>query len=589
MGKNKIVAEERWDAIRKAYAGGTNKTQRRESIHSRTFLKSITEEEIQKVAHIKTIKENNNEITRTTKNNGESNCFSLFDSNVYYDEDSMILKKGISRVAINRGEMVTQRKKDISDDWRTIILSLGGKEFRTKLKNLKTFPLSRLGIIANAKSKETIERLCDGFVPGIPPVIYFDRNPKNFRMVLDLYRSKEMHVCEQLCSLVMKDEFDFWGLDEIFLQPCCALKYFPNIDRSIKDKKEEQKEQKRNERRVKEENFGESLTGILRSKLWDLFEYPETSKGAQTIAATSMLFVFLSTITFILDSTLEHDDDDDDEGLRLYVGTVNLFDNLAIVFFTIEYLSRLLLCPNKKTFILDYMNLVDLVAILPFYISLILEGLEDMQIIGKAGKIIRLVRIMRILRIFKMVRHFVGLQSLVYTLHQAYKDLGLIMITVWVTVLMFSSLMFAFERDGPRPESWSFYDCIWWALLTLTTVGYHIQPDTDLGKFACGLCALCGVFIITLPIPIIVSSFAVCYRNRLWRNEIASRKRLAKGKKCGKEEILFNLATSSGMSGVRVENEILPAVSLVDDEEYEKMTVSENQYVIERKAMTPSY
>ena len=57
-------------------------------------------------------------------------------------------------------------------------------------------------------------------------------------------------------------------------------------------------------------------------------------------------------------------------------------------------------------------------------------------------------RIMRILRIFKMVRHFVGLQSLVYTLHQAYKDLGLILIIVSVTVLMFSSLVFAFERES---------------------------------------------------------------------------------------------------------------------------------------------
>ena len=55
---------------------------------------------------------------------------------------------------------------------------------------------------------------------------------------------------------------------------------------------------------------------------------------------------------------------------------------------------------------------------------------------------------MRILRIFKMVRHFVGLQSLVYTLHQAYKDLGLILIIVSVTVLMFSSLVFAFERES---------------------------------------------------------------------------------------------------------------------------------------------
>ena len=67
------------------------------------------------------------------------------------------------------------------------------------------------------------------------------------------------------------------------------------------------------------------------------------------------------------------------------------------------------------------MNIVDFVAICPFYVSLILEGLEDLEIIGKTGKIIRLVRVMRILRVFKLVRHFAGLQSLLYTLQQAYK------------------------------------------------------------------------------------------------------------------------------------------------------------------------
>ena len=109
--------------------------------------------------------------------------------------------------------------------------------------------------------------------------------------------------------------------------------------------------------------------------------------------------------------------------------------------------------------------------------------------------------------------------------------------------------------------------------MTLTTVGYHLQPHTFLGKLACGLCALTGVFIITLPIPIgggepqqhniltfpvklvkVVSSFAVCYRNRLWRNEIATRKRLETRvrRKNTKEEIIFNLNASSGMSGEEI-------------------------------------
>ena len=121
--------------------------------------------------------------------------------------------------------------------------------------------------------------------------------------------------------------------------------------------------------------------------------------------------------------------------------------------------------------------------------------------------------------------------------------------------------------------------------MTLTTVGYHLQPDTFLGKLVCGLCALCGIFIITLPIPIVVSSFAVCYKSKLWRNEIATRRRLARGNKNKKGDILFNLATSGGMSGVRKQIEILPYQAF-DQRQYEDLTVCQNQFVLESKENT---
>ena len=69
---------------------------------------------------------------------------------------------------------------------------------------------------------------------------------------------------------------------------------------------------------------------------------------------------------------------------------------------------------------------------------------------GKAGKIVRLVRVMRIMRIFKLVRHFAGLQSLIYTLNQAYKELGLLMLLVGVAVLTFASLVYFAEKDNPK-------------------------------------------------------------------------------------------------------------------------------------------
>lgn len=125
-----------------------------------------------------------------------------------------------------------------------------------------------------------------------------------------------------------------------------------------------------------------------------------------------------------------------------------IIDEISIIFFTLEYVVRFTCAPRKWKFFKDPMNLVDLLAIIPFYLTLVLDSMEDMQIIGKAGKLVRLVRVLRIMRIFKLVRHFAGLQSLIYTLNQAYQELGLLMLLVGVAVLTFASLVYFAEKDA---------------------------------------------------------------------------------------------------------------------------------------------
>ena len=104
-----------------------------------------------------------------------------------------------------------------------------------------------------------------------------------------------------------------------------------------------------------------------------------------------------------------------------------MIDIATVVFFSVEYFTRLLVSPAKVRFFIQPMNIVDFICLIPFYISLLLEGLEDVEIVGKAGKIIRFLKVLRIFRVYKMFKHFAGLQSLLYTLQQAYKELGLLL------------------------------------------------------------------------------------------------------------------------------------------------------------------
>ncbi|CAB4060052.1 KCNB1 [Lepeophtheirus salmonis] len=240
------------------------------------------------------------------------------------------------------------------------------------------------------------------------------------------------------------------------------------------------------------ENFGDSFLGKIRKYLWDLFEYPHTSRAAQGIALWSLFMIIVSTACFILSTDYDFKDsggggggtrssnssksglsDRDETTLRIII----YVDYFTAVYFTLEYVIRFVCTPQKLRFFVDPMNMIDLLAILPYFVTLVLTNLSEFHIIGKAGKILRLVRVTRILRVFKLVRHFAGLQSLFFTVKQVYKELGMLVMLVGISVLTFSSLVYFAEKekeineDGVIEKGWSFIDSFWWGLMTVTTVG----------------------------------------------------------------------------------------------------------------------
>ena len=77
---------------------------------------------------------------------------------------------------------------------------------------------------------------------------------------------------------------------------------------------------------------------------------------------------------------------------------IDIIEYIVVIFFFFEYIIRFIICPIKFKFFFNPMNLIDFFALIPFFLSILLEGLEDFEIVGKTGKIIRLIRVMRILR-----------------------------------------------------------------------------------------------------------------------------------------------------------------------------------------------
>ena len=185
------------------------------------------------------------------------------------------------------------------------------------------------------------------------------------------------------------------------------------------------------------------------------------------------------------------------------------FEVLTVVVFSIEYILRIwtadLLYPYEKhpriRYIKSFMAIIDLLAILPFFIPFISIDLRFLRMV-------RLLRLFRLLRVFKLGRYMDALAIIVKVIKQSSSQL-IVSIVLCFFVMLFSAIVMYTVENPAQPEQFpNVISSLWWALCTLTTVGYgDVYPITAVGRFFASIISLVGIGIIAIPTGIIAAGF----------------------------------------------------------------------------------
>ncbi|OMP31006.1 ion transporter [Mangrovimonas sp. DI 80] len=225
----------------------------------------------------------------------------------------------------------------------------------------------------------------------------------------------------------------------------------------------------------------------MKAYLKSIVEFNDNNKS-RFFAFFIQALIFVSIVTFSIETI---------PNLKPQIKAVlNFIELFSVIVFSIEYLLRIYVADKKFKFIFSFFGIIDLLAILPFYLSF-----------GIDLRSLRALRFLRLIRILKLVRYNKALRHFSQAIKMAKEEIFLFLIVTFILIYFAAVGIYYFENSAQPEVFSSVFDSLWWAIVTLTTVGYgDVYPVTVGGKAFTFFILLIGLGIIAIPTGIISSA-----------------------------------------------------------------------------------
>ncbi|XP_067245314.1 potassium voltage-gated channel subfamily G member 4a [Chanodichthys erythropterus] len=443
----------------------------------------------------------------------------------------------IKGVYYQRAQFIRRSEDLLSvDHGLQALINVGGNRYTFPWSTLEQFPLTRLGRLKPCSSPEEIACVCDDYDEARRE-FFFDRSPSAFRIILNFLAAGKLRMLREMCALSLHEELNYWGVEMAYMERCCKRKMYTRIEEVAElERREEERRQRNMQLRppVVETRYRKFMNDLR-----DMVENPQSGLPGKMFACFSVVMVAVTVISLCI-STMPDLREEENRGVcSQKCQHMFIVETVCVAWFSLEFLLRFVQAQSKLEFLRGPLNIIDAMAILPYYVSLVVgETPADENerpsggkgYLDKLGLVLRILRALRILYVMRLARHSLGLQTLGLTVRRSMREFGLLLLFLCVAVTLFSPLVHLAESELTGVQDFSSIPAsYWWAIISMTTVGYgDMVPRSIPGQVVALSSILSGILIMAFPATSIFHMFSRSYQelkqehDRLFKEECAA-------------------------------------------------------------------